>query len=213
MDEMNIIETLFSFFDFETLLALIGAAAWIPTIYKNKEEKEEKERIENRKIEMNIFDYVLIDKVSKETCNDIHVNGSLLMLAVNLYIPDKSFFAKSCTIKLDLVNGFSGYGYIVDGSFKILNRKGTKKLNIPHEYNFNLHREIIHDKDNIRIIAIEIPNKSIQDIANINGIKFTLTDRKNQKDIVITTQDFPCINTSDFLDKFRDEKILFGSND
>ncbi len=213
MNEPNFWESFFSFlFELDTLLAIIGAAAWIPALRINKQEKEEKEEIKNRAIEMSLFDFLLIDNTSKETYPGNYYNGSLLLIAANLYIPDKSFFAKTCTIRIDFCNGDSQHGYIVDGTFRVLNGRDSKELNIPKEYNFNLHREIIHDKDNIRILAIAIPNREVQNMGNIDAIEFTFKDKHNEKHVVIASKDYPYINNSNFLDDFRKNTVIFSSN-
>lgn len=209
----NFFAELFSMLnEIDPFLSIIGAAAWIPAILQYVESNKEKQKLADRKIEMSVFDFAITTNVCKKNFQGDLIYGSLLVLAVNLYVPDKSFFAKNSHICIKFRESNPRYAYIVDGNFEMCNGKITRHLPIEQEYNFNLHREIIHDKDNLRTIAIFIPDKEISCCNRIDEIIFTLSDEKNDKTIVLTKADFPIINNSTFLDEIRKTLELLSAN-
>lgn len=161
-------------------------------------------KIKHRRVFVNIVDHELITNASATTYdNSEQKKGTILIFAVNLFVPYESFFIEDYEITANLKSGTTSKGIITDGSFTIHMRDGKDKaFSIPQEYNFNLHREIVSEKDNIRIVKIMFTDVNIVKIEDIKNIDFVFENNKEKKSITISGSHFPKFNKMKFLSNF-----------
>lgn len=183
------------------VISLVGAAAWIPAIVNLVQ-------IKRRKVEGTIVDYRIIQdaKVEDSTRTKKEI-GTILMLGINFFIADKSFFAKNYEINVSLSSGGKLKGIIVDGVLIEHNDNEEFLFLNPLDFNFNLRREIVPDKDNIRIVSIMIQNANFDKIEQINEVEFIFKNeekgkRKIVKSVIFKKEDFPEFNRMRFIDNF-----------
>ena len=163
----------------------------------------------SRKIYANIVDYSIVTNAVVSNYNDSEkLHGTLILLAVNLFIPFKSFFVEDYEITAKLKSGTASKAVIADGSLTI--HRGTRNMNfsIPSSYNFNLHKEIICEQDNIRIFEIMFVDASIVDIDNIEYIEFKFANKKQVKTITLESNHFPKFNKMKFLCEFEKDVTI-----
>ena len=194
------------------VLSFIGALAWIPSIVQLVVQVFEKVSIHKRKIKMNIVDIQTLSSAKVTNAyNTKCLEGSILVLAVNMFIADVSFFANEVYGKVYI--GTTGKTVVknaclVDGEIVAKFDVGEKILDIPDENNFNLHREIICEKDNVRVLPFmveDVVNLSVRGIEKIEII----FEGKEKKKVVIKNQDFPQFNHMGFLKK----RMIFKGSD
>lgn len=163
------------------LLSLIGAAAWGPSLFELWLRLKEKWAIRNRKIDVST-----IDVFSKSIEIDNKKSGFVLILMVNMFIPEKSFFIENATANIR----FCGVGHkkikLIESSTISAVKKFDTPIFIPNEYNFNMHREIICERDNIRIIAFEIDEIANSNVGNIEELELVFEGSEGVKKVIIT---------------------------
>lgn len=185
------------------IISIIGAAAWIPAIVQIIYSLREKKEIKNRIISMQLIDTEVFNGVSIYECRkaiNSSKSGSVVLLATNMFIPEKSFFVNSFSVKLKLCNIDEEINAKILGNVDLA--KDEFKINsitIPNEYNFNLHREVICEKDNIRVFALFIENYKISSIRNIEEISFLLKGTDDTKTIIIDRFNKSTYKESSFL--------------
>ena len=182
MEQQTLIELLKLFLEENgDLLSLIGAAAWGPSLFELWLRLKEKLAIRNRKIDVST-----IDVCSKTKEIDNEKSGFILLLMVNMFIPEKSFFIEKATANIR----FCGNGHkkikLIESSFISAVKKFDTPIFIPNEYNFNMHREIICERDNIRILAFEIDEIANSNVGNIEELELVFEGSEGKKKVVIT---------------------------
>ena len=130
------------------------------------------------------------------------INGTILVLALNCFVSEKALFAKDYSIEACIKVTTKTTGIVFDGMVTEKENEIKKTLTIPDDYNFNLHREIVQDKDNVRIIPFLLKNVMFDDIKDVNYIKITLQGNKETKTLLIEQEDFPVYNRMGFLCRF-----------
>lgn len=187
-DAISIVKDVLETVELSDVIAFIGAAAWIPAIVQIIYSVREKNETKNRTISMQIIDTKLFYGVSIYECGKTVVSsksGSVVLLATNMFVPEKSFFVDSYSIKLKLENIDKPITAKIIGNVDIIKDNiKTNKITIPVKYNFNLHREIICEKDNIRVFAIFVENHNVVSEENIEDIEFEF---KGSEDIKTVT--------------------------
>ncbi len=184
-------------------ISIIGAAAWIPAIVQLYWAVREKKEIKGRKISMQIvdskvFSNVSIEKFGKHRC--YHDGSSVVLLATNIFIPEKSFFVDRLFVELKLVNTEEKIiPEIIGNAIITKNNMATNHLQIPIEYDFNLHREIICERDNIRLFALFIEDYDICSIENIENIVFKLKGSEGVKTINLNECDICLYKNSNVI--------------
>ena len=200
---IEIVKSTLDAIDASDVVAIIGAAAWIPTIVQIIYSVQEKKEIKNRTMSMQLIDTEVFNGVSIYECRkaiNSSKSGSVVLLATNMFIPEKSFFVNSFSVKLKLCNIDEEINAKILGNVDLA--KDEFKINsitIPNEYNFNLHREVICEKDNIRVFALFIENYKISSIRNIEEISFVLKGTDDTKTIIIDRFNKSTYKESSFL--------------
>ena len=164
-------------------------------------------KVRKRTIFVNVVDYNIITNAKVSNCdNSESKEGTFLLLAANLFVPDKSFFVEEYEISATLKSGTVSKAMITDGTFTIHNNnKKDVEFVVPSMYNFNLHKEIICEQDNIRIFQIMLLNSNIKGIDEISSINFSFKNKGCSKNITIETTPFPNFNKMKFLSEFEQE--------
>lgn len=167
-------------------------------------------KTKNRKIYANVVDYNIITDATVHNFDDSECRkGTLLLLAVNLFIPYKSFFVETQEITAQLNSGTISKAIITDGDLTINKNNKDFEFVLPTDYNFNLHKEIICEQDNVRIFEIMLVDSTIGSIDDIKNIKFVFKNRECKKTITLETKDFPNFNKMRFLSEFETDITIF----
>ena len=182
-----------------TIISIFAAlAAWVPFML-------ERWRVKKRIPSCVVVDYRIMDQGSVSDSNrENKIDGTILVLALNCFVSEKALFAKDYTIEACVKKDTKTVGILFDGEITEIEgvTKKKKALNIPDEYNFNLHREIVQDKDNVRILPFLLKNVAFDDIKDVDYIKVTIKGNKETKILRIQQSDFPIYNRMGFLHKF-----------
>lgn len=196
MEAITIVKNVLETVDVSDVIAVIGAAAWIPAIVQIIYSVREKNETKNRTISMQLIDTKAFYNVSIYECGNptnLSKSGSVVLLATNIFIPEKSFFVDSYSIKLKINNIEKLITAKIIGNVDIVkDNKQSNRLTIPIKYNFNLHREIICEKDNLRVFAVFVEEYSVMSDKNIEKIEFEF---KGTEDTKIVTLDEESIST------------------
>ncbi len=191
-EAITIVKDVLETVELSDVIAFIGAAAWIPAIVQIIYSVREKNETKNRTISMQIIDTKLFYGVSIYECGktaDSSKSGSVVLLATNMFVPEKSFFVDSYSIKLKLENIDKPITAKIIGNVDIIKDNiKTNKITIPVKYNFNLHREIICEKDNIRVFAIFVENHNVVSEKNIEEIEFEFKGSEDIKMVAINDE-------------------------
>jgi len=178
------------------VLGLVGAFAWAPIII-------DWILICHRKIYTNVVDDYMVTEAWVTTEDKKQtMKGTVLLIATNLFVSKKSYFVDNYNISVKLKSGTVSKAIITDGSISINTPQGIEYFRMPADYNFNLHREIISDKDNIRIFQVFLVNTQISNVHDIESITFNFKNNTTSKELVIETADFPRFNRMKFLSKY-----------
>jgi hypothetical protein len=180
------------------VVSIIGAASWFPVLSKSR-------KIRKRKIIGTIVDHRVISDAKVQNASGVEkAKGTILMIAVNLFVAHESFFVYDCKAEVQLHDGKVYKGNIVDGVLSEKTSGTTATFTCPKEYNFNLHREIIAEKDNIRIISLMIENSDFHCVDEVQQIKFIFESGAEKalcsKTVIFTRADFPELNHMNFID-------------
>ena len=167
-------------------------------------------KIKKRKIYANVVDYSIVTNATVSNYNNTEkANGTLLLLAVNLFVPYKSFFVEKYEIKAKLKSGTISKAIITDGDLTIHKNNKDIEFILPSDYNFNLHKEIICEKDNVRTFEIMLVDSSITTKDDIDNLQFVFENRECKKSIVLKTENFPNFNKMKFLSEFEMDTSIF----
>lgn len=168
-------------------------------------------KIKHRKIYANVVDYYIIKNAQVCNCYDSEKEtGALLLLAINLFVPHESFFVEKYEINARLTSGTISKAIITDGCLTIhKNDNKDAEIIIPSDYNFNLHKEIICEQDNIRIFEIMLLDSTVENISDVESIEFVFKNSKGKKIITIGTEHFPNFNKMKFLSEFESDISIF----
>lgn len=184
------------------VISLVGAAAWIPAIVNWV-------GIKRRKIRGTIVDHRILENGEVyDSTRDQTEKGTILMLAINFFVSYESFFAKDYDINVRLKNGGDLKGILIDGKITEKSLDGGKGVFIcPQEYNFNLHREIIADRDNIRILPMMIKSANFSSVDEIEYIEFIFMNdmvgkKAAKKSVIFSSGDFPKFNHMRFIEDY-----------
>lgn len=176
------------------ILSIIGALAWTPGIIKLIQ-------IHRRKICSNIVDFDIITNAKTSSYdNKKHLNGTLVIIAANFFISDRSFFITNYDINVKLKSGTMSNAILFDGSVTVNRLSENERIfSLPKKYNLNLHKEIICEKDNIRILPLMLKNATINNIDEIEYVEMTFVNNRIKKTIRYDSKDFPDFNKGDFI--------------
>lgn len=185
------------------LLSLIGAAAWGPSLFELWLRLKEKLAIRNRKIDISTIDvYSKIKEIDNEK------SGFILLLMVNMFIPEKSFFIEKAIANIRFCGNHHKKIKLIESSIISVTKKMDIPILIPNEYNFNMHREIICERDNIRIIAFEIDEIVNSNIGNIEELELVFEGSEGKKKVVITGEELREHENTNVLLKTQIQEIL-----
>ncbi|MBQ2942122.1 MAG: hypothetical protein IJD97_07800 [Clostridia bacterium] len=141
-----------------------------------------------------------------EGINRIDVTGCVLILALNIFIYQKSFFPYRISCKLKMKNGGKICASMYEGDIGYSDTSAPPKYHqfiFEEKYNMNTNRVIETNKDNIRIIPFFLTDVNLHNFENVEKIIIKLKGRVITKRIVLKTN--LCVNNR-FLPKF--DKII-----
>ncbi len=117
--------------------------------------------------------------------------GCILILALNIFIYQKTFFPYKITCKIKLKNGSKIYAPMFEGDI------GYSDTNTPPNYhkfifdekhNMNTNRVIMSNKDNLRIIPFFLTDINLQNLENVEKISIRLKGRILSKRIILNPE-------------------------
>ncbi len=194
MDAQALLEAFRLFLeDNDIIISALGAAAWAPALMDLFLKAKEAKDILERKIEMSVID-TIIKKIKD------YPDG-VLLLAANIYIPEKSFFCKNIKAVITLGNDEKITTEIIGKRTLYESDNSNCYVKIPNEYNFHLHREILCNKDNIRIIALPLRGMNTTEPKDIKKIKFIFEGDESTKSTKIYSDELKFCNNSTFLNE------------
>ena len=151
---------------------------------------------------------ILTDGVGVSAYQRKEKRGTIIMLALNLYIKSTTFFAKDINVKVKLKSGALLCSEILDFSTLTSNNNdGTKSIfDIPFEQEFNVCRTIHNSCDNVKYISLLVENGDFNKISDIEEIifKFCYGKKHNwlsKNTVSIKYSDFPTFNTTRLMEK------------
>ena len=181
-----------------TYASFIGAAAWIPIIIKP---------ICNyfRKIHIAPLDIrVLADAFGISANRKEKKHGTIIMLALNIYIKELPLFAENISSTVILKNGTKLKTELLDFSTLTSdNDDKTKSIyNIHISQELNITRTIHPNVDNIKYIAFLVENANFKSPEEINKIKLKLGKNRwwSVKKSTILYDSFPKFNSTHMFD-------------
>ena len=188
------------------ILSVVGAAAWLPVIFSTVINKF-------RKVHITVLDSRVLTNASGVSVERKQKKqGTILLLATNMFIKKTTFFARSILVEVKLKNGASLKTELLDFSGITSNNsddiESTYNVSIKNE--FNISRTLYSDQDNVKFIAILVESATFSKTDEIDKICIYLSTNRFfkkflAKRIIINSQDFPTFNSSHLIDNV--EKI------
>lgn len=183
------------------ILSVVGAAAWLPVVFSF---------IFNclRRIHVTVLDSrVLTNAFGVAAERKQKKEGTILLLATNMFIKNATFFAKKLFVDVQLKNGACLKTEILDFSgITSNNSNGTEStFDVSLKEEFNISRTLYPNEDNIKYIAVLVESANFSKVDEIDQINIRLCSSKifNKifaKRITITSEDFPTFNSSHLID-------------
>ena len=103
----------------------------------------------------------------------IDCTGCIMILALKIFIYERSFFPHKVSCKIKMKNGSEIYAPMFEGSIAYTDTDippRYHKFRFPNEYNMNLNRVVESNKDNLRIIPFFLTDVNLQSFDNIEKI-------------------------------------------
>lgn len=183
------------------ILSVVGAAAWLPIIFSS---------ILNyfRRIHITVLDSrVLTNAFCMATERKQKKEGTILLLATNMFIKNATFFARKIIVDVKLKNGACLKTEILDFSgITSNNSDGTEStFDVSVKNEFNISRTLFPNEDNIKYIAVLVESANLSKADEIDEITIRLCPSRifNNvfvKKITIKFEDFPTFNSSHLID-------------
>jgi len=127
----------------------------------------------------------------------INCSGCIMILALNIFLYEKSFFPHKVSCKIKMKNGSKIYAPMFEGGIAYTDTNTPPRYHefqFPNEYNMNLNRVIESNKDNLRIIPFFLTDVNLQSFENIEKITIYLKGNILSKKIVFNTD--VCVNNN-----------------
>ncbi len=187
------------------ILSIIGALAWVPIVI-------EYIKIKNRKIQGSIVDFFCIYD-TKLTSYDgkESKSGTLVLLLMNFFVAKESVYVNSIDATVTLTSGTTASVELIDGRITVDDDSNNpiEEVCIPDDMNLNLHREIIAEKDNIRIVPLLLINTTISNFDEIDCFSLKFNKSKQSKNVIIKREQFPKFNKNSILRKYFENIRIF----
>ena len=136
----------------------------------------------------------------------INATGCILIVVLNIFIYEKSFFPHKIDCQLKLKNGTRIFAPMFEGGigYSDTNTPPNKHVFLfDDKHNMNTNRVIEANKDNLRIIPFFLTDVNLQNFENVEKITIRLKGRILSKRIVLRTA--LCANNQ-FISKY--DKII-----
>lgn len=185
----------------DTVLAIIGAAAWIPILIEIILKVF-------RRIHCVYLDRHIVYNVTNTSFDNGRMSqstGMVLILALNLFVYDKPYFPKDIKCEVKLKNNAVHKGIWRESVIQYTDMQNPPKMHrfiFPDQSNINFYRSLIPNTDNVRILPFFIENINMPSDDNIKSITLKFKGRILTKKIVIKHEDcvnIPFINQYDMI--------------
>lgn len=117
--------------------------------------------------------------------------GCILILALNIFIYQKTFFPYKITCKIKLKNGSKIYAPMFEGDIGYSDTDtppNYHKFAFDEKHNMNTNRVIMCNKDNLRIIPFFLTDINLQNLENVEKISIRLKGRILSKRIILNPE-------------------------
>ena len=182
------------------ILGILGALAWLPIIGSAVTDHFRKLRI------VPLDSYVLTNAKGISAGKKSKKTGTILMLALNLFIKKTTIFAKSILLTVELKNKTKLQAELLDfATLSSNNNDGTiSTFEIPQGSGLNSYRTIKADEDNLKFVAFLVESGSFQSIDDVEKLKFTIQyGAWFKKNVTVTSDEFPTFNSTKLLEKYE----------
>lgn len=182
------------------ILGILGALAWLPIIGSAVIDHFRKLRI------VPLDSYVLTNAEGISAGKKSKKTGTILMLALNLFIRKTTIFAKSILLTVELKNKTKLQAELLDfATLSSNNNDGTiSTFEIPQGSGLNSYRTIKADEDNLKFVAFLVESGSFQSIDDVEKLKFTIQyGAWFKKNVTVTSDEFPTFNSTKLLEKYE----------
>jgi len=186
--------------NFELILSIVGAAAWIPIITMP---------IINslRKIKVNLLEFrTLTDGRAIPVGKQQEKRGTIILMVVDLFTKNTDYFPTKVSAQIKLKSGTISNSYLLDFSAVVTNYKDQtiSEFNIPMELEFNVSRAICKNKDNIKCIALLVEGANFVQLHDVDEINLALYSGKfRKKKVKISEKNFPQFNSTRILEQYE----------
>jgi len=182
------------------ILSILGALAWFPIIGSAVIDHFRKLRIVplDSRVLTNA-EGISAGKKSKKT-------GTILMLALNIFIKKTTIFAKSISLTVILKNKTKLQAELLDfATLSSNNNDGTTSVFvIPEGLELNSYRTIRADEDNLKFVAFLVESGMFQSIDDIEKLEISVQyGIWFKKKVTVTNEDFPRFNSTRLLEKYE----------
>lgn len=182
------------------ILSVLGALAWFPIIGSAVIDHFRKLRVVplDSRVLTNA-EGISAGKKSKKT-------GTILMLALNIFIKKTTIFAKSISLTVILKNKTKLQAELLDfATLSSNNNDGTTSVFvIPEGLELNSYRTIRADEDNLKFVAFLVESGTFQSIDDVEKLKICVQYGVwFKKKVTITNEDFPRFNSTRLLEKYE----------
>lgn len=182
------------------ILSILGALAWIPIIGS---------AIIDHFRKLNIVPLdarVLTNAQGVSAGQKCKKNGTVLMLAINLFIRKTTLFAKTISLTVTLKNKTKLHTELLDFATLASNNDdgSTSVFDLPDGSGLNSYRTIKADEDNLKFVAFLVESGHFESINDIETMKITIQySRWFKKTVTLSSDEFPRFNSTRLLEKYQ----------
>ena len=182
------------------ILSILGALAWIPIVGTAVVDHFRCLKI------VPLDSRILTNAEGISAGRKSKKNGTILMLALNVFIKKTTIFAKGIYLTVILKNKTKLQAELLDfATLSSKNNNGTTSFFvIPEGLELNSYRTIKADEDNLKFVAFLVESEAFQSIDDIEKLEFTVQyGILLKKKVTVTNGEFPKFNSTRLLEKYE----------
>lgn len=182
------------------ILSVLGALAWIPIVGTAVIDHFRCLKI------VPLDSRVLTNAQGISAGQKSKKSGTILMLALNVFIKKTTIFAKSISLMVILKNKTKLQAELLDfATLSSNNNDGTTSVFvIPEGLELNSYRTIRADEDNLKFVAFLVESGTFQSIDDVEKLEISVKYGVwFKKKVTVTNGDFPRFNSTRLLEKYE----------
>lgn len=178
------------------ILGIIGAAAWLPIIITPI--LKFFAHIDGKLIDAKF----LINAIHAKNSADMQLNGTIVLMAINFYVPGYDFFALNTKISIKTNFGKINAILLDYSNTQCKNSDGTlTNYKVENKYDLNKDMLIFSHKSNIKFISIFLPNTDLKCLNDIKEIMITFKRKICCKSVKIKSKSFPNLGIKSIIEE------------